>query len=850
MKTTRLHTLEEVLSRGILVDGVEEPIKVSCIFIPKIQRSYAQGRLSESEVRTDFLNEIFSSLTSDSNTPLELNFLFGSKQPLINGRGDGFELLDGQQRATTLFLLYWYVYNREKNEIPEFLRHFTYETRDTSTQFLAKITTTSTSLSDKKPSDVLKENKWFTDDYNCDATICSMLNMLDDIHYLYNKTGRNNLLNSLSKLKFYVLLLEKFDMNDELYIKMNSRGLPLAPFENFKASLVKYMKSKHFQGIYGGDNSINGIVPFWLDFTSNLDAKWIDVFWKNPFKNISTKDPVGLIEINDREVGNRYFRFFNRYLFTKAALLTEFDGKKISSLASFFYTTSVKKDEDLRLRGWDNYEALFNSLKNFQIEEDYPVFGPISRVLNVFHKYYDDILSLVCSDPYHNSSDFDVRRKDGYKISHMVVFAAVTEFIERIPENEDFGSDEIQVNFMRMLRVVWNIVENTQIESDVAVVRAIKAVGEIITNSVSSNQNFYLGLAKAELKTRNRQALEEQEKAKEMYNSQWEFDQSWESVFKTAEQHEFFKGSIQFFFTSKVGDSKAFQNRYAIVKELFDSTGIADKYRAKSSHILIRALLSCLNYWDYSGMYNRYFTENAESNKYLKNILIGCPEVRAMFCNYFNSQNGSIDDYLERIVKNSCPRADQEDISFKMLFSRLVSDEASSEIYDWVSEHESSKKYFIIQDNKSYRIAIPGTWYTRIVLDTERHLIIPKMIDLGFSFTNKDQENQMRGKMKDSSGGSIEIKKQLFVGEDSYSLYLIFTEEKNVDYYIYGKDVPALVGAFSLSSENIVDGGIKVGSVKYRFEEEMQPIIDKVAVLEEKIKSLHDGQCGCNEGIE
>ncbi len=140
MKTTKLHTFKEVLTKGITVDGHEEPIKISYIFIPKIQRSYAQGRKAESDIRTDFLDDIFSVLVSDKNTPLELSFLFGSKQVLINGVKDGFELLDGQQRTTTLFLLYWYVYNREEKQLPDFLGRFTYETRDTSTNFLMNIT--------------------------------------------------------------------------------------------------------------------------------------------------------------------------------------------------------------------------------------------------------------------------------------------------------------------------------------------------------------------------------------------------------------------------------------------------------------------------------------------------------------------------------------------------------------------------------------------------------------------------------------------------------------------------------------------------------------------------------------
>jgi uncharacterized protein with ParB-like and HNH nuclease domain len=96
------------------------------IFIPKIQRAYAQGRLSENEVRSEFLDDIFDTLTHEDNAPLELSFLFGSKQSTADIH-DGFELLDGQQRTTTLFLLYWYMFTSEEKNIPDFLHKFTYE---------------------------------------------------------------------------------------------------------------------------------------------------------------------------------------------------------------------------------------------------------------------------------------------------------------------------------------------------------------------------------------------------------------------------------------------------------------------------------------------------------------------------------------------------------------------------------------------------------------------------------------------------------------------------------------------------------------------------------------------------
>lgn len=142
MKTSKLNTLESLLSKGVCIEneGKEEFIPISMVFIPKIQRAYAQGRLSENEVRSEFLDDIFATLTDKDAALMELSFLFGSKQSTADIH-DGFELLDGQQRATTLFLLYWYMFTRENKSIPDFLHKFTYETRDTSRAFLDHITT-------------------------------------------------------------------------------------------------------------------------------------------------------------------------------------------------------------------------------------------------------------------------------------------------------------------------------------------------------------------------------------------------------------------------------------------------------------------------------------------------------------------------------------------------------------------------------------------------------------------------------------------------------------------------------------------------------------------------------------
>lgn len=246
-----------------------------------------------------------------------------------------------------------------------------------------------------------------------------------------------------------------------------------------------------------------------------------------------------------------------------------------------------------------------------------------------------------------------------------------------------------------------------------------------------------------------------------------------------------------------------------------------------------------MNHWNTSGLLDRYFTENAEKEKYLKNLLTGCPEVRAMFCAYFDNQVRTIEEYLNMIVQNASCQPAEQNISFMLLYKRLINDTHSSDIYDWIEKREKEQNArFRIQDNRSYIVAIPGKWYDRIVLDTERHLIIPSLISLGYSYSDKNQESSMNGPMKDSWGWSIDVEKSITVGSEKYILKLNFNEWKWVDFYVYGKDIQKLISTFQVDSNNVVDGGVKVSWLQYRYDNDKQPILDKATELEKIVSTL------------
>ena len=109
------------------------------VIIPIIQRDYAQGRKDDrqiEQIRKGFIKNLFDHLVS--SVPLELDFIYGALHQ------DELELLDGQQRLTTLFLLHWYLANRteeqlQKIEIKKNLSQFTYQTRVSSRMFISEL---------------------------------------------------------------------------------------------------------------------------------------------------------------------------------------------------------------------------------------------------------------------------------------------------------------------------------------------------------------------------------------------------------------------------------------------------------------------------------------------------------------------------------------------------------------------------------------------------------------------------------------------------------------------------------------------------------------------------------------
>ncbi|RKS55875.1 uncharacterized protein DUF262 [Gillisia mitskevichiae] len=275
--------------------------------IPLIQRDYAQGRSSVEDLRNSFIEKI-KKIIDGSDEKLNLDFVYGYTTKNSQDKID-FIPLDGQQRLTTLWLLHWYfgckdevLFKEENDFLPSLLLNFTYETRVSSKRFCEKLVLNPIKIKDVNGS--LKKEiinmPWFMSSWNNDPTITAMLIMLDTIHDRLEecKDGWVKLTeNELITFDYIDIKSEEFKLTDELYIKMNSRGKPLTPFENFKAIFSQLLSEKltdyNNETLPFGDSEIS----YQQYFAFNVDGKWIDLFW-------SYRD------LTDNELDDNFLNFF------------------------------------------------------------------------------------------------------------------------------------------------------------------------------------------------------------------------------------------------------------------------------------------------------------------------------------------------------------------------------------------------------------------------------------------------------------------------------------------------------------------------------------------------------------
>ena len=705
-------------------------LKENKIEIPIIQRDYAQGREGKEYLRQTFLESLKNAL--DKNEVLKLDFVYGSAE---NG---ALQPLDGQQRLTTLWLLHWYMAMRagKLHEAGDTLKKFTYETRISSREFCEELCKEfhfkdynlckyhiECKPSEKCPRksivDYITSQTWFYSSWKQDPTIQSMLRMLggtqikgksgndipDGIEEVFKDKKKEDFSGYWDKLEsdnapivFYYLPLKDFGLSDDLYIKMNARGKQLTNFENFKADLVGYIKKKAEEENEKWKNlasSVNGI-------PAKLDMEWTDIFWQN--------------KTDDGRIDEIYFAFLNRY-FLYSLLQRNNLAENLQEDKIFIYLYgSNGNDTDLQYTSkafeFDKFPELHSSLESLEKTLDNLYKSISDENSKISSEKFSAIKEAVKApwkkDPDDNSFCFIPEYKSNIITnltqSHRVVFFAVCKYFENKKYKEQ--------SFKRWMRIVWNIVENSNVNNISSMQGCMKLIKELAEESFENredngNEDYCIyellctledgfvekSFAKEQLK-------EEIAKAKQILDGdqlrKYNDNKTWEDVIIEAENYAFFKGAIRFLFRNEKGewDWKDFDTKWGNAKKIFNDGGLSEEYadEAKANRII----LSYCNNWvkqieSYSHHDKYIFSCTSKvwkDNILLKNMdnspLYGYPVHQLLMGEEINNEL-----YL-KVKDGDLYRKDNDEYRWEA-FRKLV----NTTIISWVQNKKNSDKWYV-----------------------------------------------------------------------------------------------------------------------------------------------------------
>lgn len=663
------------------------------IEIPIIQRDYAQGRSSEnvSYIRERFVKSLVKHMISDKS--LHLGFVYGK----IEGKDRFRELklheeavntllhsvkqyanqfqikldasvengvlestnslrfipLDGQQRLTTLFLLYWYILMRKgKVDVIQcsWLTNFKYNNRKSSLAFFDQ-------LIDLKNIQLIKEElksniqnqlvqyTWYLDKWNYDATVSGALVMLQAIHVEFAKYPEvkiEDLVIEKLPFEFDFLDLDELNQSDELYIKMNERGKQLTDFEHFKAWLQDYTEKKYCE-----TKQKDFLKKFW----KKLDTEWLNFFWKK-------------IDVDYRSIDDFYFNYLKTMAITHHCAT---DKAEVIPLHIKELLSQIRNSEK-----YNKYDISYIPLSSFvhhvKIDEkEVEVFELFS--FNCLEFIYDCFETTI-----HINDEVKIKQIDNI-VKYPFVSNSITEsllkknsftinlwdhtyyyFILRLFHNKNIPENVLD----DWLRITRNIVYNTYVQSPENLYDALHSINELFDSGIFDIKNeiqketFYFRFF-------NQTQIREEVKKIKLLDQNWNAD-----LLFILENHSYFYGQINFILQLSEENESQFKLYSQFLEKLFSSQ-IPD-------HLLQQALLSKGDYLvhrtnhsfcktttdslrsrndNWRSVFNN--KDKREILKYLLDDLIAQPvvELKQKLTAIITSHNFDINDWQYYFLENS-----------------------------------------------------------------------------------------------------------------------------------------------------------------------------------------------------
>lgn len=631
--------------------------------IPIIQRDYAQGRADKGELRDSFLSAISNCLETSSN--IKLDFIYGS---IV---GENFQPLDGQQRLTTLFLLYWYVAYKEdelSDELKSLLSKFTYETRVTSREFCAALVNEKLHVpSGASIKDSIVNSNWFFLSWLHDPTIDSMLRCLNDIEAKFSEM--EGLWDKLTKesplISFYFVELENLGLTDDLYIKMNARGKQLTAFENFKAGFQKLIQDEKWDTQRKVKNS----------FGVKIDNDWTDFFWSHFRKNNSVDDAL-----------LRFISAINMIIHSIKRTISKADDR------AKHLTTLQEKPSAVRPQHFtrEGYDFLYQCFETYM--DQVVLLRYMERTLP-FPMWRHTPQRSVLSEIVYDENTHSTIQKNSATYTQKVLFYAENQYLSMHPENQ-FDS----IKFQDWMRVVRNIVSRADIDREGSrpdIIRSPQSFDgaiNLIHELSEGCGDIYMHLAALpELKAQfaGKQMDEEIAKAKLIrHNPDYQ-----EMIFE-AEDNELLRGRISFLFfvmdynyDCSTFDIHKFKKITRVFNDYFNNeAGLNNDLRRAFLTIEVDGRFEFYNYW-WSFWHvgkatkRRLFDKYRELEYYLESD----------YKEYFKKLLLLLlDTPLERIAENFQPPQGFPNWKLRLIKDKSILDEKSKTNYIAITEGENA----------------------------------------------------------------------------------------------------------------------------------------------------------------
>ena len=525
------------------------------VVIPGIQRHYVQGANNPKaeSVRKLFIKEIFTAIEEKQNE-FNLHFIYG---PINTDGEDSFVPVDGQQRLTTLWLIARYAAEKaepsNRKHWLHLLSRFTYENRIHTKRFCQALTCEDSRWDiTKDPNPNILCQDWFVDYWKEDETVASMIRMLSTIHEEWNKhqdaiTAEDILEAIVSKIRFN-LKIDAF--GDDIYMKMNARGLQLTQWENFKGKFPEDLREDKKE--------------WWVKKMEELS---------NRFFTLSNKQH----ELPD----NTFFALYARIMAYEARKSCVDCGNGIKELAAYTHNTWSQIELPFvpysDFSGITNNESIASTLAATCVkmiktvldryQEIVPYFGDRTLFETFFHpKNKNDLDFTLCCYEYFKKFD-NIETKD----------------------------------FLKALRLMWNILENVPDNR----VELVKKIIDLEDKTLYSRQ-----IKKIIGSNAPEQAEEEAEKAIQMdcndqsIPSDWNEEtlgkwSNWNDAIEKAEECAFFHGSIRFLYRNSNGKKNTwekFATKLCNCIDLFTKEGLSEDKKVKANQVLISHCENWINF--------------------------------------------------------------------------------------------------------------------------------------------------------------------------------------------------------------------------------------------------------------